>query len=149
MVKIVKMKKEDLRPLYKFGMEYWEGLPYEDWLTMEYMRVSFKQPGLNFTAKDGKKVIGGIIVAADEVVPNWIRFLVVKKEYARRGVGRMLIEKVCSSLKKGESIFVDTGLTDKSAINFYKKCGFKNRGKINSFYGNYPGSPGYILEKNV
>lgn len=142
-IKIVKMTKQDLPALLKFGKEQW---PDDDWLTMSYLKASFVQPGSNYVAKIGDKVIGGVIMVYEDIEKNWIRYLIVSNDYRKQGIGRKLLEKMYSKLPIGESVFVDTGVSDKKAILFYEKLGFKNRGMVRSFYGNMPA---YFFEKNI
>lgn len=138
-----KMQQKDLKVLYKLGVGQW---PAEKWLTLDYLKSAFKQKGLHYVAKIDGKVVGGVIFVFEDIVKNWIRYIIVDKNARRLGIGARLINSLASSLKPGESIFVDTGVRDKTAIQFYEKNGFKKRGKIQSFYDK---EPAYILEKNI
>jgi ribosomal protein S18 acetylase RimI-like enzyme len=142
-IKIVKMEEGDLRELLKLGKKEW---PDESWITLEYLKKTFAQEGLAYTAKIEDEIIGGIILLYEDVAKNWIRYLIVKKEFRRSGIGKMLLDKIVEKIKSGESIFVDTGVVDKAAIAFYEENGFKNRGKISSLYDQ---RAGYIFEKNI
>lgn len=137
------MKTEDLEKIYKLGRKHWAD---DAWLTKKYLKSSFEQDGLSYVAKEDNKVVGGIIMVYEDIVKNWIRYLIIDKEFRGRGIGTQLMHQVTHHIKHGESIFVDTGVSDKGAIKFYEKCGFKNRGYIKSLYKD---RPAYILEKNI
>lgn len=140
---IEKMQQKDLKGLYKLGRAQWPG---EKWLTPDYLKSPFKQKGLHYVAKIEGKVVGGVIFVFEDIIKNWIRYLIIDKNARRLGIGGELIKRLAGSLKPGESIFVDTGVRDKTAIQFYEKNGFKKRGKIQSFYDK---ESAYILEKNI
>jgi ribosomal protein S18 acetylase RimI-like enzyme len=142
-IKIEKMARKDLPALLDLGKAQWKD---SDWLTIEYLKSSFEQSGPSFVARLGEDVVGGVIFVYEDIVRNWIRYLIIDKKFRRLGIGTSLLEKIFKEIKPGESIFVDTGVSDKDAINFYEKCGFKNRGMVRSLYGN---APAYFLEKTL
>lgn len=142
-IKIERMKKKDLRFLYKMGKAQWGSV---NWLTINYFKNSFNQPGLKYVAKSDDKIIGGVILVFEDIIPNWMRYLIVDVNFRGAGIGNKLLKKVISGLKPGESIFLDTSVSNKTAIKFYEENGFKNRGRITSFYGN---CPAYFFEKNI
>lgn len=142
-VRIKKMAKSDLPSLLKIGNEFWE---FQEWLTIDHLKNSFNQPGLSFVAEIQNKTVGGIILVFDDIAKNWIRFLVVDKKYQKCGIGRLLMQTIVSKLKKGENVYLDTGIANKKAIGFYEKMGFKNRGTVRKLYGKYGAC---FLEKKV
>lgn len=135
-IKIVKMKKADLKELFKIGKNQW---PDESWLTMSYIESSFKQDGLSYTAKMGNKIVGGIIMVFEDIVRNWLRYLIIDKNFRQKGLGTRLLKKVENALAPGEGIYVDTGIINKITIKFYEKNGYKNLGKIKNLYKNRTG----------
>lgn len=142
-IKIRKMKENDLNMLFALGKKQWINA---SWFTKEYLRNSFKNKGFNYVATIDEKIVGGLLMVFEDIVKNWIRYLIVDKKYRDMGIGSALVLKVIKNLKRGESIFVDTGLTDKRTINFYEKIGFKKRGTVKSLYGN---KSACFLEKNI
>lgn len=140
-IKIEKMARKDLPALLALGEDQWGSA---DWLTMDYLKSSFEQRGPSYVAKSGEAVVGGVIFVYEDIVRNWIRYLIIDRKFRRLGIGTSLLEKIFKGIKPGESVFVDTGVSDKKAISFYEKCGFKNRGMVKSLYGN---APAYFLEK--
>lgn len=144
-VKILKMKESDLNQIYKIAKNHFTDVG-DEWLTMDYLKNSFKPNNLSYVAKIDGKIVGGIIMILEDIVKNWVRFIIVDKNYRKMGIGSKLLKEVTNHLKYGESIFVDTGITDKSAIAFYEKNGFINRGRVSSLYEK---CPGYIFEKVI
>lgn len=142
-IKIVKMATKDIGVLLKIGKAHWKD---EDWLTRNYLKYSFIQPGISYVAKSENKVIGGIIFVYEDIVKNWIRYLIIEKKYRRQGVGKTLLQKIFYKTKKGESIFIDTGTQDKGTIAFYQKLGFKKCGMVRGLYGN---KSAYFLKKTI
>lgn len=140
---IKEMRVDDLPSLLRLGQDQWKD---EEWLTIDYLKSSFVQPGLNFVATIDDKIVGGVLFVFEDIVPNWIRFLIVNKEYRKQGIGRKLLEEIFKNVKYGQTIFVDTGVSDKDAIAFYEKMGFVNRGTVKSFYGR---AAAYFYEKNI
>ena len=139
------MTEEHLKPLLKMGKKHW---PEDGWLTMSYLKNSLGQKGLSYAALENDRVIGGVIMVFEDIVKNWIRYIIIEENYRNSGTGSRLLEKITKHLKHGESIFVDAGagLEDRGAVHFYEKNGFKNRGKVKSLYGKHAG---YILEKDI
>ena len=103
--KIREMRVDDLRSLLRLGKDRWKD---EEWLTIEYLKSSFVQPGLNFVATIDDEIVGGVLFVFEDIVPNWIRFLIVNKEYRKHGIGRKLLEEIFRNIKDGQTIFVDT-----------------------------------------
>lgn len=87
---------------------------------------------------DEQLLIGTILGSFEEEGRLWIELINVAKQYRKRGVGRMLIEKLSNLGKKMKfrACFVDVDDDNFNAINFYKKMGFKYVGKIEYFYYN-------------
>ena len=140
---IRKTRASDLVHLLRLGKQQWK--IGNEWLTKDYLRSALNQPGISRTAWHGKKIVGGMIFVHEDIVPNWLRYIIVDPEMRGRGIGRMLMQKVFDKLPK-ETIFVDTGVTDKSALAFYKKIGFQKCGFIKGLYGK---EDAHVLKKYV
>jgi ribosomal protein S18 acetylase RimI-like enzyme len=137
------MQKKDLHDMLRLGQMHWKN---ESWLTMDYLKASFEQKGHHYVALDGENIVGGVIFIFEDIVENWVRYLIVDKTYRRQGIARKLVEKIFKTCKRGQSVFVDTGVIDKKAIKFYERMGFKNRGMVKSLYHN---AAAYFFEKNI
>lgn len=142
-IRIAKMSAKDINALLEIGKAHWKD---ESWLTRNYIKSSFVQPGASYVVKSENKVIGGIIFVYEDIVKNWIRYLIVEEKYRRQGVGKALLQKIFGKTKKGESIFLDTGTQDKGTIAFYQKLGFKKCGMARGLYGK---KSAYFLKKTI
>ena len=58
--------------------------------------------------------------------------LVVNEHYRDKGTGKKLVDAAIENCKKFGccEVEVSTEITNKKAVEFYKKCGFKKRGII-------------------
>lgn len=137
------MQSKDLALLLELGKQEWSN---EDWLTLEYLKASYNQEGAHYVALYEEKIIGGILLVRYDIVKNWIRYLIVDKHYRKKGIGASLVEKALHHIPNGESVFVDTGVTDKPATKFYEKMGFKNKGMVRGLYGK---TAAYFFKKNI
>lgn len=126
------MQEDDILPLFEMGLAQWG---HDEWLTQRYLSTSFAQPGWSFTAKCGGKIIGGIIAVEVDIVPQWIRYLIVDHQWRRSGIASALLKHVMEQLSPGSSVHVDTGVKDAPALAFYHAQGFIKQGRIRSFYG--------------
>lgn len=63
----------------------------------------------------------------------WIDTLGVKKEYQRKGIGRMLFMEMLSMFKKVgvDTIYVFVNWKDQDLLQFFEKMGFKKGDMIN------------------
>ena len=77
-----------------------------------------------------------------------INYIVVKKENRRNGIGTKLLEYVFTILKKQniETISLEVDCTNTSAIEFYKKHGFKTKTIRQNYYGK---NDGYLMIKEL
>ena len=84
---------------------------------------------LFFVLEDKGKIIG--YVMADEE-RNLIVSIAVHPDYRRRGYGKMLMEHVLKFMRG--KVILQVRKSNEAAINFYKKLGFREMGKIRKYY---------------
>ena len=100
---------------------------------IEWFRNQIKQKQILFVAEDNKKIIGYILgdYLAGEVVI--IHFIIVKKEYQNKGIGKKLLKKVEDiSKKKRRKVIVLYGYAkSKKTVSFFEKNKYK---KGNLYY---------------
>ena len=142
-VVIRKMRATDLAKLLKLGREEW---PKDEWLTKEYLREAQRQKGLSFVALAGEELVGGVIHVSQDIVQNWLRILIVSPKYRGLGIGTELVNAVVERLRPGESLLVDAAADERKTLHFYKKLGFRNRGRIKSLYGH---QAAFVYEKVI
>lgn len=135
------MQPDAIDVLFALAKQEW---PNDTWLTKQYVTNSYAQPGVALVAKVNEQIIGGIILVHQDIVPNWIRFLIVDTAKRTQGVASALLQATLATFPSGTSVFVDTGANDQPAIQFYKKNGFTVQGTIKELYGT---EDGCILRK--
>lgn len=95
--------------------------------TLEQTKVAMNNTLFRISVWDGDKVIAMARMHGDMGLDYYIKDVVVRPEYQRKGIGRMMIDELFKFINdngvKGTSIFVElAALPDK--IPFYKKFGF-------------------------
>lgn len=100
-------------------------------------------------AESHHKIIGFLVGVVTPEGGGRIVMLAVSDSYRRRGVGSSLLRCFIDEMKKKglRVIHLETRVTNKNAIEFYKKHGFSIVDRIKRFYQN--GEDGYILEKRI
>lgn len=87
-----------------------------------------RNPGLSFVARDGEDLIGAALCGHDGR-RGYIHHLAVSKSHRRRGIGRALVGRCFSALKRDGinkcHIFVFSD--NKDAIAFWKNIGWTQR----------------------
>jgi ribosomal protein S18 acetylase RimI-like enzyme len=132
-MKIRKITPKDISQIYKLGLRQFRG---EFWYTKHFLKDTLKNYGLYYGAFIDKKIIGTIFVRLYNRPQAWIYFFVVDKNYRRKGVGQILLDKIEKSIPKGYSIIIaDLEDNDISAKRFYIKNGFKKKAKIKDWFG--------------
>ena len=92
---------------------------------------SFFDKGTYFVAKDGEKIIGVACACSD----NWIRTVWVLPKYQGQGIGKKLVQSCINLLQPRGDIYLSTGRQDNDkSLNFYKKLGFVQTGKIKELW---------------
>lgn len=90
------------------------------------MEQYFDDPSLKiYVCEDSKQKIGMMIIDKSEDVAE-IAGIAISTRYRGQGAGRLMIEQVMES----ESIMSLKAQTDEDAIEFYRKCGFKDEKEI-------------------
>lgn len=95
--------------------------------TLEQTKVAMNNTLFRISVWDGDKVIAMARMHGDMGLDYYIKDVVVRPEYQRKGIGRMMIDELFKFINdngvKGTSIFVElAALPDK--IPFYEKFGF-------------------------
>lgn len=77
---------------------------------------------------------------------GWITTLAVLPQYQGRGIGRMLLEE-CEKLIDAPVIRLNVRISNKTAINLYRHCGYEQVSIWPGYY--HDGEDAFILEKKV
>ena len=96
-----------------------------------------KNPGLSLLAEDDGKIIGTVLGSFDGR-RGYIQKLVVEKNYRKKGIGELLINKIIEKLRKVGVLYIPISV-EEERISFYEKCGFKKTKQIpmNISYSTY------------
>ena len=90
---------------------------------------------LYFVAKKHNEILGfvGILINVDFTE---ITNIVVKKDFRKSGIGKMLLEKIIEETKKKNKdiIYLEVNENNKSAINLYEKYKFQEVGRRKKYY---------------
>ena len=100
----------------------WGGAP-----TLEQTELAMKHTIFRVSAYDGDKVVAMARMIGDMGLNYYIKDVVVRPEYQKKGIGRMLINELMAYIKKsgisGTSIFVELSAMP-DIMPFYEKLGF-------------------------
>ena len=129
-----------LAPLDRPYVREWD---YDERTLERYERVLAM--GYSFGAYDGSLLVG-LVVAEPEGWNRslWVWEFHVAESYRKRGIGRRLMTCVAERAERAglRTIVCETQNTNVTAINVYRKLGFRIEGIDISYYSNedYPGS---------
>ncbi len=121
-VKIRKCRMEDLDEIYeieRLSFSY----PYPPFIFYSYLNKLF------FVVEENGKIVGYIIGDRER---NLIVSIAVHPDYRRKGYGRKLMEYLLKHMH-GE-VILQVRKSNKGAIEFYKKLGFKVKKEIRNYY---------------
>lgn len=100
----------------------WDGAP-----TLEQTRLAVEHTLFRVSVYDGERVVDMARMIGDMGLCYYIKDVVVRPEYQKQGIGRMLIDELLNFIREngviGTDIFVELcAMPDK--IPFYEKFGF-------------------------
>lgn len=142
---IRRVKTEDLDKIA--GLE-------EKYFSQPWSREAFENAALNddyiLLAAEHEGEIAGYVCSQISVYEADIMNIAVKEEYRRMGIATKLIEVLAQeSAKRGaESIFLEVRLSNKGAIETYKRNGFTEVGTRRNFYEK-PTEDALIMRKGL
>ncbi len=87
-----------------------------------------------FVAKDGEKVVGVTTLNITEHA-NHLKTLYILPEYQKQGIGKMLWEQILPILDSSKDTILEVTVYNTNAIEFYKKLGFIDTGKVSVYEG--------------
>jgi len=119
-IRIRKANKNDIGSIKEIDDLYLEAKHSIDYFSNKIDNI--------LVALDSEKVIGYVMYKEDEVLN-----LVILPDYRRKGIGKGLMEKI---MKKSRRIVCRTRENNKQALTFWKRIGFKEKGRIERYYKN-------------
>ena len=87
-----------------------------------------RNPGLSFAARDGEHLVGAILCGHDGR-RGYIHHLAVSKSHRRRGLGRALVERCLSALRRAgiDKCHIFVFADNQDTIAFWKSIGWAQR----------------------
>lgn len=130
--KIIKIEKENFR---------------DPWGMFSFL-AEFKNPFTIFMVLEFQKEITGYIIVREYEESFHITNISVKREYQRKGFGKKMMDFVIrEAIKKNKKeIYLEVRVSNKKAIKFYEKLGFKRRRIIPYYYSDFESAYEYVLE---
>lgn len=123
---------EDVYEIERLSFPY----PYPKIVFYDYINKLF------FVAEENKKIVGYVIADYER---NLVVSIAVHPEYRNKGYGKKLMNYVLK-LMKGE-VFLQVRKSNKIAISFYQKIGFKKIKEIERYYMN--GENAILMSKKI
>jgi ribosomal protein S18 acetylase RimI-like enzyme len=96
-----------------------------------------KNPDLSVLAEENGKITGTILGSFDGR-RGYIQKLVVDRNYRKKGIGKLLIDRVIKKLRELDVLYIPISI-EEELVPFYEKCGFKKTKQVpmNISYSTY------------
>jgi len=137
---IRKATKKDIEEIAKLMLDEFKNPPFNERVNIKSVLKSLKfyfKIEKIYVAVDRREIIGVLVFKIEQY---WegpviiIEDLVVKEEFKKRGIGKMLMEKIEYYAKKNKLKRILFKTHKKSpAVKFYQKIGYKTRKDIIDF----------------
>ena len=141
---IRKTKREDLKDILKliesWKPYHWDITPANEHFTRFFESNDFPQDKFFVGLIDNKivSVVGYCPDRLNKIGIYWLGWFYTHKDYKQRGVGKSMFDFIISELiaKKAKKLFVNTSSHSfyRSAVNFYRKMGFRKVDVLKHFY---------------
>jgi len=144
--KLRDMRPEDLPQVHAIE----ESLEHSPWSMRSFAHELQSEDSILKIAEFNSQVIGYICVKILLEVAHLMKIMIIP-EYRRKGIGTRLVLTCIDALRVKNSIkklTLEVRESNPSAINFYKKLGFKIEGKRKSYYIN-PKEDAIIMSKEI
>ncbi len=91
-------------------------------------RYLHRNPGLSFVAHDGEHLVGAVLCGHDGR-RGYIHHLAVSERHRRRGLGRVLVERCLSALRRDgvDKCHIFVFADNRDTIAFWKSIGWTQR----------------------
>lgn len=131
MIKIENMTLEDYEKIKDNLQKY-----FDDFWTHTILKSELENEMSKYiVAKENDNIVGfaGIIVLPDDIE---ITNIVTKKSERKKGIGKLLLEKIIEMSRETKKEFISLEVNEKNeiAINLYKKFNFEKVGLRKKYY---------------
>jgi ribosomal-protein-alanine N-acetyltransferase len=143
MILIRKFKPSDLSRVYGIECKSFKD-PYDVFFLLNLYELYPE----SFLVAEKSGMVVGYVIARLIGRKGHIIAIAVAPEYRRRGIGRALMRSVTQVLKSqgAEELFLEVRASNRAAIRFYEKQGFKQVQLIPKYYAD--GEDGVLLRKS-
>ncbi|NHI93564.1 MAG: ribosomal-protein-alanine N-acetyltransferase [Candidatus Lokiarchaeota archaeon] len=134
MFKIRPAKKDDLEVLISIEKISFDH-PYSDDL-MKF--IVHNRNAINLIAETENEIIGYVFAILKSDREGHVISIAIKPNFRKKGVGSHLINEIIRILEdnKATKLVLEVRTTNKMAIEFYERIGFKITTKLNKYYDN-------------
>lgn len=142
-IKIRQFEKKDKNKLIRmtdeiFNLEDRRAVKKDIIFEVELKKDHIKDNWLYWVAEEGRRIVGFIGIIDSKVGAPWIAWLGIRKQFRRRGIGKLLLEHVIREARKrgAKRLCVEGGTLPMFAIanNLYQKYGFKEKFRIKDYW---------------
>ncbi len=97
-------------------------------------RYLLRNPGLNFVAEEQRQVVGCVFCGHDGR-RGYLQHLIMASSHRNQGIAQTLVSQCVESLESQGIVkaHIDVLVTNESAINYWKKLGWRKRDDIYRF----------------
>jgi ribosomal-protein-alanine N-acetyltransferase len=124
-MKIRAFNPEDLEQILEIERQ---AFPKRPWTASQFLSC-YRAFSDGFLVARNGQIVGYIIYFPDDKILS----IAVGKEYRRRGIGRALIEEIERRFRPPR-LKIECRVSNRAAISFYKKLGFRIVGRIAGYY---------------
>ncbi len=132
-IKITNLEKKHISSVYDLlNLNISKFKPSKNRYNSIWKKIFKKKNSYFLVAKDSKDIVGfgslGIIVKVRGNAQGTIEDIVVKKKFQKKGVGKLIVNKLIAIAKKQDCYKVILQSPNKN-LSFYRKLGFKIKHK--------------------
>ncbi len=131
----------------------------ENYTRYFFMDLYQRFPNTFIVAEENREIVGYVMCRMETGPPDWGLFGIAKKghvisiavlpERQRRGVGQALMRKAMQGMRtyKAKECYLEVRVSNKPAVNLYKKLGFKITRTLRGYYAD--GEEAYVMTRKL
>lgn len=131
----------------------------ENYSNYFFMNIYERFPETFIVAEEDGEIIGYIMCRIESGLPSFTTFKIPKRghvisiavlpDYRRRGVGYALIRNALQAMElyRAEECYLEVRVSNRPAINLYKKAGFEIAKTMRGYYAD--GESAYLMKRKL